>query len=182
MRQSLNNIQDAKIRVSIHAPVWGATTAILVAANYKTVSIHAPVWGATTFCFIWQPKPCFNPRTRVGCDRLAHRCKLLVQRFNPRTRVGCDCLTLPMLGAWTFQSTHPCGVRLAGDIDQLKGAWVSIHAPVWGATFGSPFPCKRYCVSIHAPVWGATHLNQQAKCKNKVSIHAPVWGATHQKT
>ena len=34
------------------------------------VSIHAPAWGAT--CSLqwrrWRPPPCFNPRTRVGCD------------------------------------------------------------------------------------------------------------------
>ena len=77
--------------------------------------------------------------------------------------------------------------------------FVSIHAPVWGATvcvidwlnvtmFQSTHPCGvRHndlldlltdIVSIHAPVWGATHGQCQKMVKSGVSIHAPVWGAT----
>ena len=77
---------------------------------------------------------CFNPRTRVGCDKSegfhlldtvfqsTHPCgvrpvsaitNISSKCFNPRTRVGCDCL-------------NPQGQRLVFD--------VSIHAPVWGAT------------------------------------------------
>ena len=33
--------------VSIHAPVWGATTANIAKVADELVSIHAPVWGAT---------------------------------------------------------------------------------------------------------------------------------------
>ncbi len=33
-------------------------------------------------------------------------------------------------------------------------------------------------VSIHAPVWGATHHPLLLFGKHNVSIHAPVWGAT----
>ena len=54
--------------------------------------------------------------------------------FNPRTRVGCD--SNCAWAAWLaeFQSTHPCGVRLIAK-HQMEGLKVSIHAPVWGATF-----------------------------------------------
>ena len=34
-------------RVSIHAPVWGATPPTAATKLSKKVSIHAPVWGAT---------------------------------------------------------------------------------------------------------------------------------------
>ena len=34
-------------RVSIHAPVKGATATVLPSADISTVSIHAPVKGAT---------------------------------------------------------------------------------------------------------------------------------------
>ena len=57
---------------------------------------------------------CFNPRTRVGCDRCGK--PHLTRRtpcFNPRTRVGCD--------------VHGAG----GKVAFLS---VSIHAPAWGAT------------------------------------------------
>ena len=80
------------LRVSIHAPAWGATRDLaLVLAGQGKVSIHAPAWGATGFqgkrgrieaVSIHAPawgathsdrgtdhaQRCFNPRTRVGCD------------------------------------------------------------------------------------------------------------------
>ena len=100
--------------------------------------------------------------------------------FNPRTRVGCDpppaCLRTTL---WTFQSTHPRGVRPDhGRLGDLSGR-VSIHAPAWGATWccacgwasvctfqsthprgvrrrGLPGGHRPVAVSIHAPAWGAT--------------------------
>ena len=104
----------SRMAVSIHAPAWGATCPIC-GAEYQAygfqsthprgvrlegvpidgggavVSIHAPAWGATK----WLRKhrkvaPCFNPRTRVGCDALPLVLLALLQCFNPRTRVGCD--------------------------------------------------------------------------------------------
>ena len=56
-------------RVSIHAPVWGATGFFRLINRGGRVSIHAPVWGAT---FIYL-HPCpyansFNPRSRMGSD------------------------------------------------------------------------------------------------------------------
>ena len=142
-----------------------------------SVSIHAPVWGATTLGYqrlvvFWG----FNPRTHVGCDtrcmrhlqkgqfqsthpcgvrRLARRNTHQITGFNPRTRVGCDCafsvalhtnkvsIHAPVWGATVlagkpqrngvFQSTHPCGVRHQL-VQKMTAEIVSIHAPVWGAT------------------------------------------------
>ena len=99
-----------------------------------------------------------------------------------------------------FQSTHPCGVR-RGVVCRLVSLGVSIHAPVWGATFftfninffhsfnprtrvGCDIPFFTLSlpsvVSIHAPVWGATQICAVRICPYLVSIHAPVWGATKQ--
>ena len=97
-----------------------------------------------------------------------------------------------------FQSTHPCGVRLAlpfsritkqcfnprtrvgcdfGTAKNGHDYLVSIHAPVWGATYH--LSCQTpWTVSIHAPVWGATTLQAYYQNGSTVSIHAPVWGAT----
>ncbi len=55
--------------------------------------------------------------------------------FNPRARVGRDSRTM---------GSFPIHV------------YVSIHAPVWGATCGLLFLFPNVFVSIHAPVWGAT--------------------------
>ena len=78
----------------------------------------------------------FNPRTRVGCDRLSGR------KGQHRYPVS---IHAPAWGATVadspcgprrsmFQSTHPRGVRrdLAPVIVQQHP--VSIHAPAWGAT------------------------------------------------
>ena len=77
------------------------------------VSIHAPIWGATlilcvpSFC-----AKCFNPRTHMGCDRRVAACYERFDRFNPRTHMGCDSVHTKLLRCpIKFQSTHPYGVR-----------------------------------------------------------------------
>ena len=88
----VNQLTGATVAlVSIHAPVWGATNFLDLQMHIKKVSIHAPVWGAT-----------FS-RIHRGVSK----------SFNPRTRVGCDSLPSDTPKKCGFQSTHPCGVRLA---------------------------------------------------------------------
>ena len=79
----------------------------------QKISIHAPMWGATCY---FQNNGCylgyFNPRTHVGCDSYQNGNNSQTQHFNPRTHVGCDMLNANDRPHWTqFQSTHPCGVR-----------------------------------------------------------------------
>ena len=103
------------------------------------------------------------------------------------------------LGTW-FQSTHPYGVRHIFLVVYVHGGLVSIHAPVWGATFVAYFGVEADSVSIHAPAWGATQEGEWPRCASRcfnprtrmgcdmkgkvihalvvVSIHAPAWGAT----
>ena len=55
------------------------------------VSIHAPVKGATFyFTFYDTSSNGFNPRTREGCDQITFIVIIIVKSFNPRTREGCD--------------------------------------------------------------------------------------------
>ena len=128
------------------------------------VSIHAPVWGATCRVANTAPFNCLFQSTRPrGARHFPRRPRGNVpQCFNPRARVERDPRSL---------GAHPPRVL------------VSIHAPVWGATFvipnespdGEEFQSTRPCgarlplhstvpdtdtVSIHAPVWGATSLCQ----------------------
>ena len=56
--------------------------------------------------------------------------------------------------------------------------WISIHAPVWGATEGYKLKIDLKEISIHAPVWGATKIKEGLIILEPISIHAPVWGAT----
>ena len=41
-------LRAVKLKISIHAPVWGATFSRCVFVIDFPISIHAPVWGATT--------------------------------------------------------------------------------------------------------------------------------------
>jgi len=78
------------------------------------VSIHAPLRGATRLlCTGHHTVGGFNPRTPAGCD--PGLCALLWD--GPRFQSTHPCgvrLALPIMilvSAATFQSTHPCGVR-----------------------------------------------------------------------
>ena len=100
-----------------------------------------------------------------------------------------------------FQFMLPCGERLNSRFDISVYDFISIHAPVWGATgniqdagakvtgFQFTLPCgerlekntislRDWNISIHAPVWGATQCAIFLLLFLKISIHAPVWGAT----
>ena len=76
----------------------------------RRVSIHAPLRGATiTSLFVANDDIGFNPRTPAGCDP-------------PVCLLGGD--------VETFQSTHPCGVRLTG-----------LHPGILIGRFQSTHPC-----------------------------------------
>ncbi len=147
------------IVVSIHAPVWGATTTRYTCERNARVSIHAPVWGATLRLGAIPPlrsqfrstPPCGGRHCSVpNLNRLivvsihapvwgATPSSTLiispVSCFDPRPRVGGDpppagCV----VGHYKFRSTPPCGGRPPLLITITKPYTVSIHAPVWGAT------------------------------------------------
>ena len=64
----------------------------------------------------------------------------------------------------------------------LDTAWnyISIHAPVKGATVHPSHPGCPADISIHAPVKGATQRQRPAQRRHRISIHAPVKGATRR--
>ena len=66
----------------------------------------------------------------------------------------------------------------AGRVTEGVGTCISIHAPTWGATFGSEIDYQRKIISIHAPTWGATYTIKHVCGHEEISIHAPTWGAT----
>ena len=122
-------------RISIHAPVWGATAAEVSQCGCGRISIHAPVWGATRSISISaQGFSNFNPRARVGRDPPRRRHACAPCNFNPRARVGRD------LRHYVLRIIR----------------FISIHAPVWGATKRAEAIVTHAKISIHAPVWGAT--------------------------
>ena len=84
------------------------------------VSIHAPVWGATSMMSKLDGTYEFQSTHPCGVRPADLVCRAKDKRFNPRTRVGCD--------------------KLTADLNRYRQ--VSIHAPVWGATFPCVF-CER---------------------------------------
>ena len=122
-----------------------------------------------------------NPRTPAGCDtrprsrccwrvfnprtlRVRHRRQSYPScdtSFNPRTPAGCDAAAqtsaeVPFRS--TFQSTHPCGVRLQGfRLYKLDTRFQSTHP--CGVRRDLSYHTRRWLnVSIHAPLRGATGI------------------------
>ena len=137
---------------------------------FHVISIHAPQWGATCPTFHYPARLAdFNPRTPVGCDSMYDAlglrarisihapqwgattvCSLILIRwsnFNPRTPVGCDSNSVRSDNlTYSFQSTHPSGVRRRGRHTAEQYADISIHAPQWGAT---SITCTCMIILIH---------------------------------
>ena len=128
---------DGSSKVSIHAPLRGATSLILSVDatlpgfNPRTpagcdpgaagessllgrVSIHAPLRGATPGASgIGGECRSFNPRTPAGCDPRGSTSASLSLRFQSTHPCGVRHARVILNGdLLQFQSTHPCGVRL----------------------------------------------------------------------
>ena len=120
-----------RARISIHAPVKGATNSLALFSSDFEISIHAPVKGATiTIPKLKVKQSYFNPRSREGSDqgrsngRSSHRISIHAPvkgatgyrlpfgippvDFNPRSREGSDQAPdqLPRRTS-RFQSTLP---------------------------------------------------------------------------
>ena len=165
--------------ISIHAPQWGATSAVdcpyghehfnprtpvgCDPAQFKTMAegfefqsthpsgVRPAVWEGSA----WTPAY-FNPRTPVGCDPRYQLTVVPIIDFNPRTPVGCD----------------------QGLNNGFDNRVISIHAPQWGATHdghstvgGSIFQSTHPSGVRHDALLGLSR-------SLGISIHAPQWGAT----
>ena len=124
------------IRVSIHAPAWGATKKMNGNVDTALVSIHAPAWGATYAEALRAINDTgFNPRARVGRDYFARRLESRGHQFqSTRPRGARLSLLVLSVSAWGFQSTRPRGARHHRLHSLRSFLNVSIHAPAWGAT------------------------------------------------
>ena len=121
-------------------------------------------------------------------------------RFNPRTRMGCDKILARLTTPYNVSIHAPAWGATAFLVKAFAPAFVSIHAPAWGAThaqnktfppllFQSTHPHGVRLTMIGSIIGGAmfqsTHphgVRQSASDvrlqKIDVSIHAPAWGAT----
>ena len=99
--------------VSIHAPMWGATSPEGSLEDRCAVSIHAPMWGAT----FSTKKP------------------LRTRRFQSKRPCGARQASPMFVLAEMSVSIHaPMWGATSGKEDRIYVPNVSIHAPMWGAT------------------------------------------------
>ena len=149
--------QDRSVlRVSIHAPTWGATarnTSLSTIGVFQStrprgarplllplatldipVSIHAPTWGATLLLpLATLDIPVSIHAPTWGATSAWRSLGFVPSGFNPRAHVGRDHCTLYKPFPDVFQSTRPRGARRRYAEGYIRAS-VSIHAPTWGAT------------------------------------------------
>ena len=168
--------------ISIHAPQWGATVGVQRVVQRVVISIHAPQWGATRDRYgLWIAQYAFQSTHPSGVRptkstqtlqhglfqsthpsgvrrRAASSLSSFVTYFNPRTPVGCD---------------------IIGDVTQCITEEISIHAPQWGATTGSPRRWRACSYFNPRTPMGCDVDGQIGHVElERISIHAPQWGAT----
>ena len=87
----------------------------------RYVSIHAPAWGATNRrkTRAWS-FTCFNPRTRMGCDRASVNAMVGDYVSIHAPAWGATLILFAPTCPTLFQSTHPHGVRLVPRYTGLK--------------------------------------------------------------
>ena len=143
----------------------------------------------------------FNPRSRVGNDRLYTSVLHIIAYFNPRSRVGNDAESMKkIMDEIIFQSTFPRGERRKNTFDLPDRKRISIHVPAWGTTRLSQASEDGVHISIHVPAWGTTAADakktgdelfqstfprgerrdqlEKRRPDNHISIHVPAWGTT----
>ena len=68
---------------------------VFASRSIRKISIHAPVKGATPGIYGYAAADeYFNPRTREGCDGPTELHSGPDNHFNPRTREGCDAIVI----------------------------------------------------------------------------------------
>ena len=158
MRQDLNVTVAIRIRISIHAPTWGATSERTRTILGGEISIHAPTWGATQrdqqagyYRLISIHAPTWGA-TQVDWRRSPHSC---ISIHAPTWGATLDHF---FDSAWfvKFQSTHPRGVR-----PRLRAC--------------QPTAPSNFNPRTHV---GCDHQPRAVHHPAVISIHAPTWGAT----
>ena len=112
VRRPLPQTKTCRDVISINAPVKSVTICDYMLIYSCLISINAPVKSATGYVYqCYLRYTYFNQRTREECDLLVWHKKWW--HFNQRTREDCDISPATFIKRnQTFQSTHPCGVRL----------------------------------------------------------------------
>ena len=162
-------------------PVWGATSAQVVAAPPALISIHAPRVGSDVGA---RPhasfKSYFNPRSPCGERLIAIPLSFVSFQFQS---------TLPVWGATenslfllsqlrNFNPRSPCGERRGDGGAEIGGAaYFNPRSPCGERRSGVP-NLSPYCIfQSTLPVWGATLILVVPPVMLDISIHAPRVGS-----
>ena len=135
VRRSCPKGCQPKCRVSIHAPLRGATSDAHALRSDAGVSTHAPLRGATDWLAQkGKGKRRFNPRTPAGCDKAINLCNhsTIVSIHAPLRGATCLCAAVEAHGQVSIHA--PCGCDLGTGYYNHIWIYVSIHAPLRGAT------------------------------------------------
>ena len=144
------------IKVSIHAPAWGATRHGRRRSLEGLVSIHAPAWGATGGPLH------FSHSVDVSIHAPAWGATLDGQRLD--------------LFRW-FQFTLPHGERQLSPL--ILWIWCKFQFTLpHGERLGRCTVLTLFCRFNSRSRMGSDHLPSVADRYSGVSIHAPAWGAT----
>ena len=159
-RRTLSRVVALLAAISIHAPAWGATQALLRPPISLIISIHAPAWGATADDLPRADVLAFQstrPRGARLTMRVTRSGSLAFQSTRPRgarLRFGGRART-----AAPFQSTRPRGARQGTDQDCRFIFRFQSTRPAWGRDDGVPhLYIKPIVISIHAPRMGARRV------------------------
>ena len=108
-------------RISIHAPMWGATAQPSLSCSIRVISIHAPMWGATMTPTTGQPMVQISIHAPMWGATI-----LLNQKKNrgvpPPTAASC------------FKGRWKTSISYLNYNSNNHYYQISIHAPMWGAT------------------------------------------------
>ena len=111
-RQKIVDRCTERNRISIHAPAWGATRQPHESGRCENFNPRSRMGSDRIAAANARSQGNFNPRSRMGSDEISENATLRKQYFNPRSRMGSDdqfrgvCMTEAV-----FQSTLPHGER-----------------------------------------------------------------------
>ena len=126
--------QSGRGQISIHVPAWGTT------ANQTTVPTKR--WFQSTF-----------PR---GERRNRTRFRVPCGYFNPRSRVGNDRVRAVYQHVYTISIHVPAWGTTEIPLAKSYFCHISIHVPAWGTTMQYVTGHGDNIISIHVPAWGTT--------------------------
>ena len=125
-----------RIKISIHAPAWGATDGGNHVVWFGLFQSTLPRGERLRhYILVAGEAYDFNPRSRVGSDRSSPCTAFTVSTFQSTLPRGeRHHLLIMSIGQIVFQSTLPRGERLGRVRSPFLLMEISIHAPAWGAT------------------------------------------------